>query len=172
MGGKEEKNQHAVIMVSSRKHFFRHMYFILLCPLLQQQCLPPGDLPNPGIKPRSSTLQADFIYHLSHHGIPRILEWSAISPSTESSQPKPLLCLLNWQAVALPLAWPVKHLVHKVYLCITFSFFFFGLTIRHTGSSSTRGWTTSPALGAQSLNHWTSRETSLTILKLFTVENS
>ena len=30
-------------------------------------CPPPGDLPNPGIKPRSSVLQAD-LYRLSHQG--------------------------------------------------------------------------------------------------------
>ena len=29
----------------------------------------PGDLPNPGIEPRSPALQANF-YHLSHHGRP------------------------------------------------------------------------------------------------------
>ena len=29
-------------------------------------CPPPGDLPNPEIKPRSATLQADSSYHLSH----------------------------------------------------------------------------------------------------------
>ena len=33
-------------------------------------CLPPGDLPNPGIKPRSPTLQSDSFYHLSHQGSP------------------------------------------------------------------------------------------------------
>ena len=30
---------------------------------------PPGDLPNPGIKPRSPALQAN-LYHLSHQGSP------------------------------------------------------------------------------------------------------
>ena len=30
----------------------------------------PGDLPDPGIKPRSPALQADF-YHLSHQGSPK-----------------------------------------------------------------------------------------------------
>ena len=33
-------------------------------------CPPPGDLPNPGIKPRSPALQADFFYGLSHQGSP------------------------------------------------------------------------------------------------------
>ena len=28
----------------------------------------PGDLPNPGIKPRSPALQADALKHLSHQG--------------------------------------------------------------------------------------------------------
>ena len=32
-------------------------------------CPPPGDLPNPGIQPRSSASQADS-YHLSHQGSP------------------------------------------------------------------------------------------------------
>ena len=30
----------------------------------------PGDLPDPGIEPRSPALQADFFYHLSHKGNP------------------------------------------------------------------------------------------------------
>ena len=34
---------------------------------------PPGDLPNPSIKPRSPALQAD-LYCLSHHGSPEIQE--------------------------------------------------------------------------------------------------
>ena len=36
-------------------------------------CSPPGDLPNPGIKPRYPTLQW-ILYHLSHQWSPRILE--------------------------------------------------------------------------------------------------
>ena len=36
-------------------------------------CPYPGDLPNPGIKPRSPTLQADSL-QLTHKGSPRILE--------------------------------------------------------------------------------------------------
>ena len=85
---------------------------------------PPGDLPNPGIKPRSPALQADslpsespgkltntrvgchahlqrifptqelntglphcrqILYHLSHQGSPRILEWLAYPFSRGSS---------------------------------------------------------------------------------------
>ena len=39
-------------------------------------CPPPGDLPNPGIEPRSPALQAGSLL-LSHQGSPRILEWIA-----------------------------------------------------------------------------------------------
>ena len=34
-------------------------------------CLSPGDLPNPGIEPRSPTMQAD--YRLSHQGSPSLM---------------------------------------------------------------------------------------------------
>ena len=47
----------------------------------------PGDLPNPGIGPRSPTLQADSS-QLSHQGSPRILEWAACPFSSGSSQPR------------------------------------------------------------------------------------
>ena len=33
-------------------------------------CPPPGDLPNPGMEPRSPALQVDFFYSLSHQGSP------------------------------------------------------------------------------------------------------
>ena len=52
----------------------------------------PGDLPNPGIKPRSPTLQADSL--LSHQGSPKILEWAAYPFSRGSSQ------LRNWTRVS------------------------------------------------------------------------
>ena len=87
----------------------------------------PGDLPNPGIEPRSLALQADsvpaeppgkpkntgvgchillqrifptqgwnsgllhcrqILYHLSHQGSPRLLEWVAIPFSRGFSQPR------------------------------------------------------------------------------------
>ena len=44
----------------------------------------PRDLPNPGIEPRSPTLQAD--YQLSHKASPRTLEWVAYPFSSGSSQ--------------------------------------------------------------------------------------
>ena len=57
--------------------FSRQEYWSgLLCP-------PPGDLPNPGIKPRSPTLQVDFFNHLSPQGSPRILVWLAYPFSPE-----------------------------------------------------------------------------------------
>ena len=53
----------------------------------------PRDLPNPGIKPRSPTLQADS-YQLSHKGSPRILEWVGYPFSSGSSQSR------NWTWVS------------------------------------------------------------------------
>ena len=47
----------------------------------------PGDLPNPGIKPRSPALKADSLL-ADHKGSPRILEWVAYPFSRESSQPR------------------------------------------------------------------------------------
>ena len=49
-------------------------------------CPPPGDLPNPGIEPRSSTLQ--ILYQLSHQESQRILEWVTYPFSRVSSQPR------------------------------------------------------------------------------------
>ena len=46
----------------------------------------PGDLPNPGIKPRSPALRADSL--LSHKGRPRIMEWVDYPFSRGSSQPR------------------------------------------------------------------------------------
>ena len=54
-------------------------------------CPPPGDLPNPGSNP--GLLHYKWIlYHLSHQGSPRILEWVALSllqgyfPTQESNR--------------------------------------------------------------------------------------
>ena len=53
----------------------------------------PGDLPNPGIKPRSPALQADSL-PAEPQGSPRILEWVAYPFSSRSSQPR------NWIRVS------------------------------------------------------------------------
>ena len=45
------------------------------------------DLPNPGIKPRSPTLQADSL-PAEPQGSPRILEWVAYPFSSRSTQPR------------------------------------------------------------------------------------
>ena len=42
----------------------------LLCP-------PPGDLPHPGIEPRSAVLCRQILYHLSHQGSP-LMSWGSI----------------------------------------------------------------------------------------------
>ena len=47
---------------------------------------PPGDLPNPGIEPRSPALQADAL-PAEPQGSPGILEWVAYPSSRESSHP-------------------------------------------------------------------------------------
>ena len=47
----------------------------------------PGDLPNPGIEPRSATLQADPL-PAEPQGKPRILEWVAYPFSSGSSWPR------------------------------------------------------------------------------------
>ena len=47
----------------------------------------PGDLPNPGIKPRSPELQVDSL-PAEDQGSPRILEWVAYPFSSGSSQPR------------------------------------------------------------------------------------
>ena len=47
----------------------------------------PGDLPNPGIKPRSPTLQVDLL-PAEPQGSPRILEWVAYPFPSGSSRPR------------------------------------------------------------------------------------
>ena len=54
-----------------------------------------GDLPNPGIEPRSPALQA-ILYQLSHEGSLRILEWVAYP-------------LLQWIFVTQGLNWGLLH---------------------------------------------------------------
>ena len=61
--------------------FFRQEYWSGL------PCPPPRDFPNPGIELRSPTLQ-QILYHLSHQGSPRILEWVAYPFSRGSFQPR------------------------------------------------------------------------------------
>ena len=46
-------------------------------------CPPPGYLPNPGMEPKSPTLQADSLLS-RHQGNPKILEWVAYSFSRVS----------------------------------------------------------------------------------------
>ena len=50
-------------------------------------CLPPGDLPNPGIEPWSPALRW-ILYHLSNQESPRILEWIAYPFSKGSFLPR------------------------------------------------------------------------------------
>ena len=50
----------------------------------------PGDLPDPGIKLRSTCIARQMLYQLSHKGSPRVLEWVAFLFSSGSSQPRDL----------------------------------------------------------------------------------
>ena len=56
----------------------------------------PGDLPNPGIEPRSPHWR-QILYQLSHKGNPRILEWVAYLPGPGIEPGSPAL-----QAGSLP----------------------------------------------------------------------
>ena len=72
--------------------FFRQEYWSGL------PCPPPRDFPNPGIELRSPTLQ-QILYHLSHQGSPRILEWVAYPFSRGSFQPRNqtrVSCIAGW----------------------------------------------------------------------------
>ena len=67
----------------------------------------PGDLPKPGIKARSPSLQVDS-YQLSHKGSPRILERVACPFSRESSLSR------NWTGVSCIaggffISWPIRE---------------------------------------------------------------
>ena len=81
--------------------------------------LSPGDLPNPGIKPRSPALQ-QILYKLSHKGSSRLLEWVAYPFSSGSSWPRDwsgVSCIAggfftNWavREACLVYPMPVEHL--------------------------------------------------------------
>ena len=73
---------------------------------------PPGDLSNPRIKPRSSSLQADS-YHLTHQGSPRILEWVASPFYRVSSQPRNQTGSPALQAGSLPAELSGRPLSHS-----------------------------------------------------------
>ena len=82
-------------------------------------CPPPRDLPNPGIKPRSPTMQADS-YQLSHNGSPSMLAWVVYPFSKWSSQPG------NWTGVSwlqgdsLPAELPGNPLVLLIMSNLTY----------------------------------------------------
>ena len=66
-------------------------------------CPPPGDLPNPGIEPRSPTLQADFsASEPPGKPVNTVLQWVAYPFSEESSDPGIKLGSPALQADSLP----------------------------------------------------------------------
>ena len=54
-------------------------------------CPPPGDLPNPGIEPPSSTLQAGSL-SLRHQGSPRFYVWAFKKKNTWKASPTSHSC--------------------------------------------------------------------------------
>ena len=70
----------------------------------------PGNLPNPGIKPWSPTLQEDFL-STGPLGSPRILEWVACP----LSDPEMELGSLTLQADSLPTELPEKPIFSFIY---------------------------------------------------------
>ena len=68
----------------------------------------PGDLPNPGIKPRSSLCKW-ILYQLSHKGSPRILEWVAYPSPRDLPKPGIEAESPALQVDSLPTELPVKH---------------------------------------------------------------
>ena len=87
---------------------------ILQARILEWVFPSPGDLSNPGIKPRSPTLQ--ILYQLSHQGSPRILEWVSllqqIFPTQKWNQGvlhcRPILYQLSYQGNPLMLSVLLK----------------------------------------------------------------
>ena len=94
----------------------------------------PGDLPDPGIEPGSPTLQADaFLYKM----------WWELADSIIT-----LFCIFFFFAVFIEFVTIL--LLSYVLACWPQSTWDL--------SSPTRGWTWTPCIGRQSLNHWATRE--------------
>ena len=74
------------------------------------QCIPPGDLPNPGIQPRSPALQA-VLYCLCHQGSPRILELVAYLFSGGLPEPGIESESVALQVDSLPAEFPGEQLL-------------------------------------------------------------
>ena len=71
----------------------------------------PGDLPNPGIEPRSPALQADSAGNLTHQESPRKPEWVAYPFSSGSSQRRNWIgvsCIADGLLLFLPTELPRK----------------------------------------------------------------
>ena len=87
----------------------------------------PGDLPDPGIKPGFLHLLhfRQIIYHLSHKGSPRILEWVAYPFSSRSSQNRDLTQVFSRSLFCLPYPKRTPSLslkaLHISFLCFFLS---------------------------------------------------
>ena len=94
------------------------VYGILQARILEWLALPfSGELPNPGIEPRSLTLQVD---QRSHKGSLRILEWVAYPISNGSSRSR------NWTSIPCICRWIFYQLSYQGSL--------------YTGKKQLNGW--------------------------------
>ena len=89
-------------------------------------CPPPGDLPNPGIKPRSRPHYRQILYHLSHQGIPVHalvgLSTGIWSNAIESPLKFVFPVLINWPFLGCRLklthAHTHTHNIHTTFYCV------------------------------------------------------
>ena len=83
----KEKVTQSCLTLCDHTHLYCPWDFPGQNPGLGSLSLLQGNLPTPGIEPRSPTFQVDS-FQLGHQGSPRILEWVAYPFSMGSSRPK------------------------------------------------------------------------------------
>ena len=97
-------------MTIQSMEFSRPEYWSVQLQLQIWRSRSPGDLPNPGIEPRSPALQ-EILYQLSHRGSPRILEWVAYPFSRRSFWPRNAgKFLTNWAIREAHKTFPINFL--------------------------------------------------------------
>ena len=96
-------------------------------------CPPPGDLPNPGIKPRSPALQADSL-PAEPQGSPRTLEWVAYPFFRGSSQPR------NQTGVSYTAGWFFTCWATREPIYVHVFIQIKGLPVRESNYTKTQVW--------------------------------
>ena len=84
---------------------------IVQARILECHALLEGIFPTQGSNPSLPHCRW-ILYHLSHQGSPRILEWVAYPSLRETFQPRELIQVYRMQADSLPVVLPGKPLVH------------------------------------------------------------